>query len=423
MKEQFIHYTWKTRNFNPAELTTTNGEPLEIVYPGDYNTNSGPDFFNAKIKIGEQIWSGNVEIHIKASDWEKHRHQYDEAYNNVILHVVCNADKEIKNQAGKLIPALDLHSRIDKLQYIRFLRLYTSKESIPCVKRIHEVQPILITGMLSRLLVERLERKVALLKQELELNKGDWEETFYRHIARQFGMKVNAEPFQWLAAAVPYRILSKSRNNLLLTEALLFGQSGLLPEKKGDSYTNTLIREYTHLQNLHGIRPLPSHTWKFMRLRPNNFPTIRIAQLAGLFFRQEKLFRTCMECQHPEQLKSIFDIQVSAYWENHYLFGKISKRSVKKIGAQAVDTLMINTVVPFMFLSGQMKGDQEMMDRAILFLETLPPENNSIIRNWESFGVGPVSAAESQALIELTGNYCEKKNCLQCAIGCSLMKK
>lgn len=423
MKEQFVHYVWKTKNFDGSDLKTTDGEPVQVVYPGDYNFNSGPDFFNARIQIGDQLWSGNVEIHLKASDWEKHRHQNDEAYNNVILHVVYLADKEIYDQAGKRIPALEMQSRIDKMQYVRFMRLYTSKDEIPCAKRLNEIPPVVITGMLSRLLVERLERKVKFLRQELDANKGDWEETFYRHIARQFGMKVNAEPFQWLASAVPHKLLSRHRNNLLQLEALFFGQSGLLPEKQGDAYTNTLIREYSHLQRLYQIRPLASHVWKYMRLRPNNFPTIRIAQLAGLFFRNEKLFRECMDCTDPEKIKSLFEIPVSAYWENHYQFGKLSKRSMKRIGDQAMESLLINTIVPFMFLSGQMKSDDVLMDRAVSFLEKLPAENNSIIRNWESFGIGPVSAAESQALLELSGNYCAKKKCLQCAVGCALLKQ
>jgi hypothetical protein len=301
--------------------------------------------------------------------------------------------------------------------YEKYLGLRNSKTKIPCAAELDKIPSIIKTSWLSRTLAERLERKVAALQVELEQNKSDWEETFYRHICRQFGMKVNAEPFQWLSACVPYKMLRKQNDNLLQTEALLFGQSGLLPEKFTDTYTNALIREYSHLQVKYHIRPMPLHWWKFMRLRPNNFPTIRIAQLAGLFFRQPQLFRTCIEQDDPAELKKIFATPASTYWNTHYRFGKVSRRSEKNLGEQAIDTILVNTVAPFKFLYGKMKGDEEIRQGAISLLEKLGPENNKIIREWEELEVEPVSSAESQGLLELTKNYCEKKKCLDCEIG------
>ncbi|CAN5754403.1 DUF2851 family protein [soil metagenome] len=417
MKEEFIHYIWKTKQFNPADLKTESGKAIKIIYPGEHNHSSGPDFFNAQLVIDDIAWSGNVEIHTKASDWLRHKHQHDEAYNNVILHVVFDSDLLLKNNYKQDFPTLVLRDRIDMKLYEKYLSLRKSKTKIACAAQLQDVPAIIKTSWLSRVVAERLERKVRALKTELEQNKNDWEETFYRHLTRQFGMKVNAEPFQWLSACVPYRMLRKQNDNLLQTEALLFGQSGLLPEKFSDTYTNALIREYSHLQVKYSIRPMPSHWWKFMRLRPNNFPTIRIAQLAGLFVRQRQLFRTCIETHDPVELKKIFATPASGYWNTHYRFGTVSVHSEKNLGAQAIDTILINTIVPFKFLYGKVKGDEQLQHDAISLLEKIDPENNKIIRDWDEHGIKPVSSAESQGLLELTKNYCDKKKCLSCEIG------
>ncbi len=417
MKEEFIHYIWKTKQFNPVDLKTEDGQSITIIHPGEHNHSSGPDFFNAQLMLGEIAWSGNVEIHTKASDWMKHKHQHDHAYNNVILHVVYESDLPVQSNYKQELPTLVLSGRIDMKLYEQYLRLRNSKTKIACSNQLNTIPSIIKTSWLSRILAERLERKVKELQRELEQNKNDWEETFYRHITRQFGMKVNAEPFQWLSAAVPYRMLRKQNDSLLQTEALLFGQSGLLPEKFSDVYTNSLIREYMHLQVKYNIRPMPAHWWKFMRLRPNNFPTVRIAQLAGLFVRQAQLFRTCIETKDAAELKKIFATPASAYWNNHYRFGKASRPSEKNLGAQAINTIIINTIAPFKFLYGKLKGDDLLQQEAISLLESLAPENNKIIREWLDLGIEPVSSAESQALLELTKNYCDKKKCLDCEIG------
>lgn len=422
MKEEFLHYVWKTGQFDSKELRSKEGEPIEIIYPGEHNHDSGPDFINAKIRIGEQLWAGNVEIHVRASDWIKHRHENDAAYDNVILHVVFHADANVLTSSGRMPSALELKERISRLQYVHYLRLHSSKEMIPCAKRLNEIPAIEMTAWLPRLLAERLERKANLLKTELENNRGDWEETFYRHLVRQFGMKVNADPFQWLAAAAPFRMLSRQRDNLLQTEALLFGQSGLLPEKQIDTYSTALIREYVHLQAKYSVRPMPARRWKFMRLRPNNFPTVRIAQLAFLLYRYPRLFSLCMETKNMDELRTLLDVPASGYWETHYRFGVRSNRRVKRLGEQAINSILINTVILFRFLMGKMKDDAEMQQDALEQLERMPAESNRITRKWEELGIIPASACESQALIELSGNYCAKKKCLHCAIGARLLR-
>lgn len=424
MKEAYLHYVWKTKQFDRTSLQTTEGESVEIIYPGDYNRDSGPDFFNAKLKIGGQLWSGNVEIHVKASDWNRHRHQEDAAYNSVILHVVHDADAPAVTQHGVTLPTVELRPRIDRESYVRYLRLYSDKTPVPCSNQLSGIPQILVTNWLSRLMVERLERKVRLLQMELENSGWDWEETFYRHLARQFGMKVNAEPFQWLAAAAPLKIVGRQGENRLQTEALLFGQSGLLPEKQIDSYVKQLTREYVHLQHKYHIRPMAAQRWKFLRLRPVNFPTLRISQLAELLCRHPRLFSICIEENLPQQeLRKLLDVPASGYWTTHYRFGKLSIPRTKRLGAQAVEAVVINTIVPFKFLWGKEKGNLLVQEEALRLLEELSAESNKITREWNERGVIAVTAGESQALLELTGNYCQKKKCLQCDIGMRLLER
>ena len=353
----------------------------------------------------------------------KHKHQHDEAYNNVVLHVVYEEDLSVQSNHREVMPTLVLRERFDMKLYENYLRLRNSKTKIPCASRLAEIPSVLKTAWLSRVLAERLERKVSELNTELEQNGNDWEETFYRHIARQFGMKVNAEPFQWLSNYVPFRLLRRQSDNLLQTEALLFGQSGLLPETPHDVYCKALTREYHHLKIKYGLESMLPHWWKFMRLRPNNFPTIRIAQLAGLFYQQPQLFRTCMEEQDIQKLQQIFEIPASGYWNDHYRFGKISKASGKNLGPQAIDTILVNTIAPFKFLYGKLKDDERLRQEAIMLLENLEPETNAVIRDWETMNFIPHSAAETQALLELKKNYCDKKRCLSCEVGCFILER
>ncbi len=417
MKEEFLQYLWATKQVCSSDLITTSGQSIKIINTGEQNFHSGPDFFNANLKINDILWTGNVEIHIKTSDWLKHKHQNDTAYNNVILHVVFENDMDLKMNNGQPMATLVLKNSVDQILYENYLRLVKSPAKIACAIQVKEIPAIKMISWLSKVVVERLERKVGELKIELEQNSNDWEELFYRHLAKQFGMKINADPFQWLAAALPFTTVSRQKDSLLQLESILFGQSGLLPEIEEDDYTATLIREYLFLQTKFQLRPLPTHSWKFMRLRPNNFPTIRIAQLAGLLFRQPKLFRLCMETTNLAELNNIFEVSASDYWNNHYRFGKISKNYPKNLGKQAINVILINTVVPFKFLYGKVNGDDTLVQDSISLLEKIESEDNKIIRAWKSAGILPGAALESQALLELQKIYCDKKQCLRCELG------
>ncbi|CAN5346404.1 DUF2851 family protein [soil metagenome] len=423
MKEEFIHYIWKTRQFNPDELKTEDGKSIEIIYPGEHNHSSGPDFFNAQIIVDNMDWAGNVEIHTKASDWLKHKHQFDNAYHNVILHVVYEADVEIRNHRNEIIPTLVLAHRIDDQLYRKFLNLRNSRTKIPCANQIKHVPEILKTAWLSRLLVERLERKVGEISNDLNRANMDWEGIFFRHLAGQFGMKENAEPFQWMMTSIPGKIIHRQFDEIQLTEALLFGQSGLLPEESSDAYTSILKREYAHLKLKYNLQAIPPHWWKFMRMRPNNFPTIRISQFACLIHRRPQLFRLCMEISTLSEMTKLFEVSASDYWTNHFRFGMESKGDEKAMGRQTINSILINTILPFRFLYGKWKGDEQLSASAIALLEKLPAENNKLIREWKKISLFSHTAAESQGAIELSKRYCDKKNCLNCEIGNYILEK
>jgi Protein of unknown function (DUF2851) len=421
MKEEFIYYVWKNQRFAATDLSTTKGKAIELIYTGERNTHSGPDFLNVRLKIDGQEWIGNVEIHVRASDWKKHKHAKDEAYNNVILHVVYEADAEVGTHSGRIIPVLELQTILPATEYEKYIQLLASPHWLACSAQVKQIKPVYLTNWMARLLVERLEAKVQLLTTELELLRGNWDELFYRHVSRRFGMNVNAEPFQWLAMAAPYRSIARNRDSLIRTEALLFGQSGLLPEKQIDSYSQQLIREFELLQMRCQANPLPAHCWKLLRLRPGSFPTIRISQLANLLFREEHLFRRAMEITELAELRNLFRVSASDYWKTHYLFGRKSKLSTKWLGEEAIDSILINTVAPIRFFYGQMIGETSLQEEAVNLLEAMHAENNHLLRDWKSVGIKAYNASESQALIELRTNYCDWKRCADCAIGMQLI--
>lgn len=422
MNEDFLQYLWKTRCFDHHYLITTEGEPVEIIRQGMHNRDSGPDFFNARIRIGETLWAGNVEVHLRASDWKRHRHDDDEAYQNVILHVVYEADEPLYRSSGELIPTLELNGRIDLKLYDKYQELRRSRGWIPCAKQLAGVDSLTLTGWLGRMMVERLETRSETILQQLHQNNFNWDECFYRHLARYFGMKVNADPFEWLAASLPYQILAKHADHVNQVEALVFGQAGLLPEKDGDEYARRLQKEYRFLRRKYQLSPLsPSH-WKFMRMRPVNFPTVRLAQFASLMMRSPRLFRACLEARGPEELVALFSVRTSPYWHYHYRFGMPAERRTKSLGLLSVRTLIINTVAPFLFVYGRRTGDESYCERALDILTSLEPEVNVITEGWKMHGIVAASAFESQALLQLKKQYCDRKLCLDCGIGCSLLK-
>jgi hypothetical protein len=422
MTEDFLHYIWKFRLFNSQGLNAHTGEPIEILKPGLHNHGQGPDFFDAVLKIGDTTWAGNVELHLNASDWDRHNHTTDKAYDNVVLHVVYQNDKVIRRASGEEIPALELKDRIGPEIISRYLSLYDNIKKIPCAERIKEVDSFIIENWLNRLLFERLEKKSAVIEAMLSKEVNDWQEIFYRRLAYNFGFKVNAEPFELLAKSLPLQYLLKHQDSLLQLEALLFGQAGLLEKGFYSDYPLLLQREYRILQSKFSLKPLDAHLWKFMRLRPKNFPTIRLSQFAMLLHRAQKLFSKVLEEENPTAFFKLFNTSVSEYWESHYVFEKESEPLKKALGRASIENIIINTVVPFLFVYGRQKREDKFKEKALKLLESIQPEKNVIIEDWENTGMAVKNAFESQAFIELKTSYCDKKQCLNCAIGNKLLK-
>lgn len=424
INEDFLHYVWKFRLFERADLKTTAGDRLEISSVGMQNHNAGPDFSNARIQIADTTWAGNVEVHIKSSDWHRHHHTNDGAYRNVILHVVYKDDEPLNAPDGRPIPTLVLNDRIPPDLFERYQRLmYGEKQFIPCEKSIHRVDDLTLKNWLTRVVVERLEKRSENVIQTLDRNRGDWDETFYQFLAANFGFKVNALPFELLARSIPQIILAKHKNNPLQIEALLFGQSGFLDEDFTDEYPQKLKAEYQFLKHKHNLQPIEKHLWKFMRMRPQNFPTIRLAQFAALITESNHLFAKVLDIKHTDDLRKLFNrLTVNEYWETHYRFDTPSKPAAKSLGTSSIDVLLLNTFVLFLFSYGMYTKQQYFISRAMKLLESLPAESNSIIDGFTAIGVKTKSAFESQALLELKNNYCDHKKCLNCGVGIKILK-
>ncbi|HEY9196587.1 MAG TPA: DUF2851 family protein [Mucilaginibacter sp.] len=422
--EDFLHYVWKFRLFDRTGLQTEDGEALEIFSTGIHNTDSGPDFHNARVKIGETLWAGNVEVHLSASDWQKHGHANDDAYNNVILHVVYNNDQPLQLYNGRKVPTLQLKDRVPAELYARYHQMVFGNQTIiPCEASIGSIDSLIMHNWLTRVLVERLEKKSAAVTAALAINRGDWEETFYQFLAANFGFKTNALPFELLAKSLPQIILAKNKNNSMQIEALIFGQAGFLEEELEDEYPQKLKKEYGYLQKKYGLKPIEKHLWKFMRLRPQNFPTIRLAQFAALIVNANHLFSKILEIKEVDALRNLFaSIQTNEYWNDHFKFDTPSKPSPKTMGASSVDILLINTLALFLFSYGKHHQQQYYISRALKLLENLPPEKNNITADFVTLDVKITNAFESQALLELKNSYCNYKKCLDCSVGNKILK-
>ncbi len=422
MTEAFLHYIWKYKNFNHCDLTTIEGEPLEILRTGEHNTDSGPDFFNARVKIGNTVWAGNIEIHVQASDWTRHAHEGNEAYDNIILHVVHEADEWIRDKSGNAFPTLELNGRVAPEVYKKYLEFGNSTTWVPCGNQAGKASRVVVEAWMERLCVERLERKTGAILDTLKLNQNNWEETFYIHLARNFGFRVNKMPFGLLAQSLPLKLIAHYKDNLMLLEALYFGQAGLLEDYFFESYPQRLQSEYQFLARKHSLNSLDGHLWKFLRMRPLNFPTIRIAQFVNLIHHCGPLFSGVMEAKELAELKLLFSSGVSDYWHTHYRFGSFSAPSRKMKGNETIENIIINTVVPFLFVYGQQKGEEETKERAFNLLEELGAENNSVVSKWRRIGLRADNGGRSQALIELKTEYCSQRKCLDCGIGRDLLK-
>ncbi len=424
MKEEFLHYLWKYGLYDPASLIDDSGNKIVVIHPGYYNRDAGPDFFNSRILIDGMEWAGNVEIHIRSSHFDVHGHNNDPAFNNVILHIVAENDRKVFNSNGHEI--LTVRIDFDEKLYGRYLDLINNPFVIACQNEIGSLDKFYIRHWLNFLLVERLEEKSESILKILHETGNDWEETFYRVLSRYFGFRVNTEPFEMLATSLPFRIIRKHADNNFQIEALLFGMAGLLgeglfKEALDDTYYRDLIREYKILSAKYSLKQMHGWIWKFSRLRPVNFPTIRISQLAAMLSVAGGLFSKITDSVDINMLKEVFEVSASHYWDDHYVFGKKSKMLVKNTGSQATDILLINAVLPVMFIYGKSRSNSDICERAISFFEAIKPEENSIIDEWRSTGTEAESAFYTQALIHLRNNFCKKRRCLECRIGSKLV--
>ncbi len=399
-------------------LQTTSGQPVEVIDPGLPNTNAGPDFFNAKLKIDGTLWVGNVEIHTQASDWLSHGHDRDRAYDTVILHVVEESNCDVYRTNGELVPQVVLpcpeavRRRYDEL---RQTEIYP-----PCYSILGSLPKLTVHSWLSALQVERFEQKARAISQRLERCNHHWEDVFFITLARNFGFGLNGDAFEAWANRLPFRAVDKHRDNLLQVEAFFLGQAGLLQEElpEADEYYLKLQKEFCYLQHKFELpAPMSAEQWRFLRLRPGNFPHVRLAQLANLYHKEQSLFSRIMEAETLDAVKKILTTKTSEYWEEHFNFKKTSPRQERRTGESALNLIVINTVIPFLYAYGLHKADETLCDRATRFLESLKAENNHITRLWDGAGLPVSTAADSQALIQLQKEYCNKKDCLRCRFG------
>ena len=419
--EQLLHYVWKHKIFPLKELKTTTGQQVEVIDTGLANTDAGPDFFNAKLKLDGVLWIGNIEIHERSSDWFKHGHHADAGYNSVILHIASEIDTEISRSNGERIPQIQLIC--PEAVRTNYKELLETDSYPPCYRIIPSLPPFTAHSWMTALQMERFEQKATLLNERLKRCQGNWEDAFFITLARNFGFGLNGDAFETWAHRLPFRGVDKHRNDLFQIEAIFFGQAGILEDSDGDGYYLRLKKEYTYLQHKFGLIPMDASLWRFLRLRPANFPHIRIAQLACLYHRAYGLLSRIMETETLQGVRDILKGGTSEYWLTHYTFGGSSPSRPKTLSNTSLDLLIINTVVTFLYAYGLHKGNRVLCARAGSFLEELKAENNYITRMWEQCGMKASNAADSQALIQLKKEYCDKKKCLYCRIGYEYLKR
>ncbi|MDR1783847.1 MAG: DUF2851 family protein [Dysgonamonadaceae bacterium] len=422
--ENLIHYVWKYRLYDLQTLIMSDGTQFEVIDTGLLNTDSGPDFFNAKIKVKNAVLVGNVEIHTNSSDWYRHRHNSDKLYNSVILHVVENIDEpEILDQAKRKIPQWQITVPERVRENYRFL--LESDFSVPCAGFIREIPEIYLNDWKNALLTERLERKTNVLLDLLKVYKNDWNEVFYIALARNFGFGINNDAFERLAKSLPLRIILKNIDSNLRTEALFLGQAGLLAKDEtiDDDYYSKLRQEYAFLKKKYRLKPLEAHIFRSLRIRPDNFPHIKIVQLASIIRSIQGLFSRMMEITENAQYNLLFVANPDEYWNTHYRFGNVSPRRSRLLGLSAINIILINTVVPLLFAYGKKNGGEEYIRRAFSLLESLKPESNAVVTLFSRSGMKIENACDTQAVIQLKREYCEKKKCMYCRIGHRLLLK
>lgn len=423
--EQLLHYCWKHRLFPLDGLRTTEGEEVEVIDPGLHNHNAGPDFFNATVKIGGQLWVGNVEIHDRASDWFFHGHEKDVHFNNVILHVVGLADTQAETADGCRPPQMEL--QVPEQVRHNYDELIKTDSYPPCYRIIPSLSRLTKHSWMSALETERLERKTEDIKRRADRCQGSWEAAYFVTMARNYGFGINAEAMEQWALSIPLNDVGHHRDDIFQIEAFFMGQAGLLdplsiPERHRqaaitDEYFFRLNNEYRFLAHKFSLQPVDFHSWRFLRLRPQNFPHIRISQLANLYFHRRASLSQLIECKDIKSVKELLSTSVTSYWQTHYAFGCESKPNEKHLSDASLNLLLINTVVPILFAFGRHKLDDTLCDRAFDFLEQLKAEDNHITRTWKDIGLDVENAGDSQALIQLKNEYCDRRDCLRCRFG------
>ena len=429
--EQLLHYVWRHKMFPLQEMHTTDGKLVEVIDPGLHNRNAGPDFFNAKVKIDGTLWVGNVEIHDRSHDWYVHGHDHDSAYNNVVLHVAGVVDDNVITSDGKFLPQLQLD--VPKEINDHYKELLETDQYPPCYKIIPDLTKLTIHSWMSALQTERLEQKTEAIKARVDRNNGSWEDGYFTTLARNYGFGINGDAFEMWANTLPLKAVDHHRDDVFQIEAIFMGQAGLLElntipsqyqrDALNEGYFAKLRNEYQYLAHKFSMKPMDATMWRFLRLRPQNFPHIRISQLANLYYSRRAGLSSLVECTTIEQLKAVLATSVTPYWETHYTFGSTSCRNDKNLSPASLNLLMINTAIPMLFAYGKHKSDEALCDRAFDLLEQLKAENNHITRLWQQCGLTAQNAGDSQALIQLKMEYCDKKDCLRCRIGFEYLKR
>lgn len=421
--EKLMQYVWKHRLWRSEDMVTNTGKKVRVVDPGLLNTDAGPDFFNAKIEIDGHMWVGNVEMHYRATDWKRHHHDSDKAYDSVILHVVAKDDAPVRRTNGELIPQLVLE--VSPQFNADYASLVGATIEVPCATKIKQVPHLTIVEWVEGLAFERLHGKVERIHQLLDSFNGSWEDVCYVTLARNFGFGINNDAFERLARRTPLRLLGKHSDSVLQIEALLFGQAGMLDAQKPgmDSYYNQLCTEYAFLSNKFQLTPMEKESWKLFRIRPQNFPYRRIAMLAQFIEGGFRMMNRILEAEGEKEMRALFEVELSGYWSKHYTFGKPNERATATLSRSSTDIILINTVAPLLYAYGELTGNYEMTDKAIKLLEDLRAESNSIVSHFVAYGIDCPDALTSQALVQLKREYCDARKCIYCKIGHHLLSK
>ena len=429
--EELLHYAWKHKLLPLSGLQTTDGRTVEVIDTGLHNRNAGPDFFNAKVRIGGTMWVGNVEIHLKSSDWYRHGHDRDPKYNNVVLHVVSTPDCEVMTVEGHYLPQVVMQVPAHVREH--YEELLHCDRYPPCYQVIPRLTLLTVHSWMAALQTERLEQKTEAIRRRAEKAQGSWEDAYFVTLARNYGFGINGEAFERWAQNVPLTAVGKHRDDLFQVEAIFMGQAGLLEtesiparyqqEALQEGYFTKLRNEYLYLQHKFQLTPMDYTLWRFLRLRPQNFPYIRIAQLANLYYERRASLSALLECETVEALRQLLATHVTPYWETHYVFGSESAPSKKRMSAASVDVLIVNTAIPMLFAVGRHRQKETLCDRAFDLLEQMKAENNHIITMWQECGLEVKTAGDSQALIQLKKEYCDRKDCLRCRFGYEYLRK